>query len=61
MTLESIGETGSYPINPRIARLFYLNGYTDMLGTSTLRIQRLMENAGLVAPTFELSTSKGLK
>jgi ATP-dependent DNA helicase RecG len=56
MTLESIGERVSHLRNPGIARFFYLSGYMEMRGIGLLSIQHRMEDAGLVAPTFEQST-----
>jgi hypothetical protein len=61
MTLESIGEGLSYPRNPGIAWIFYLNGYMERVGAGIIRMQRLMEDAGLVAPKFHLSTADRFK
>lgn len=44
----------SRPWNPLIASVFYRRGHIETWGRGTLKIARLMEEAGLQAPTIEV-------
>jgi Putative ATP-dependent DNA helicase recG C-terminal/Caspase domain len=59
MTLELLEEDHkSYPRNPQIARVFYLYGYVETVGSGIHRIQYAMKKAGLPFAKFELGKDK---
>jgi len=45
---------GSYPANPKLAEPLYQAGYIERFGTGTGEIFRLVKNAGLREPLFDL-------
>ncbi len=62
MTLELLEEEHkSYPRNPQIARLFYLHGYVETVGSGIQRMQHALERAGLLPANFELGKDKTFK
>jgi hypothetical protein len=62
MTLELLEEEHkSHPRNPQIARIFYLYGYVETVGSGIQRMQRAMEKAGLSSAKLELSRDKIFK
>jgi hypothetical protein len=62
MTLELLGvEDSCHPRNPLIARIFYLCGHVEKVGSGIKRMQRAMEEGGLLPPEFELSDAQTLK
>src|SRR5437762_1956711 len=53
MTLDLLGEEhGSHPRNPQIARLFYLYGYVEEVGSGIQRMQHALARVGLQAAKF---------
>ncbi len=62
MTLELLKEEHkSYPRNPQIARLFYLYGYVETVGSGIQRMQHALERAGLPPANFELGKDRTFK
>lgn len=62
MTLELLGVEGTcHPRNPLIARIFYLCGHVEKVGSGIQRMQRAMEDTGLPPPEFELSDAQTLQ
>ena len=47
-------EHSSYPANPRLAECMYQAGYIERFGTGTLEIIRLLEEAKLHEPDFNI-------
>lgn len=59
MKLELLGiENKCHPRNPQIARIYYLFGYVEKVGSGIQRMQQAMKNARLPSPKFELSEAK---
>lgn len=55
LTLDDLhGDHASIPNNPLLAESLYLTGYIEKLGSGTLKMIDLCEEAGLPEPTFEL-------
>ena len=55
LTLEKLKtEHSSYPANPRLAECMYQAGYIERFGTGTLEIIRLLEEAKLHEPDFNI-------
>ncbi len=62
MSMELLQEEHkSHPRNPQIARIFYLYGYVEKVGTGIQRIQRSLEEAGLSPAQFKLGGDKTFK
>ena len=62
MTLELMEEEHtSHPRNPQIARLFYLYGYVETVGSGVQRMLHALEKAGLLSATFDLGKDKTFK
>ncbi len=62
MTIDRLGkEAISYPRNFQIALIFYLYSYLEQAGSGIPRMRRLMEEAELPPPQFELSEVKIFK
>lgn len=62
MTLELLEEEHkSHPRNPQIARIFYLYGYVEKVGSGIRRMQRALEGAGLQPARFELGKDNVFK
>jgi len=62
MTLELLEEEHkSHPRNPQIARIFYLYGYVEEVGSGIRRMQQAMQNAGLLPAEFNLNKAKTFK
>lgn len=62
MTIEALQEEHkSHPRNPQIARVFYLYGYVEKVGSGIQRMQNAIKNAQLQAATFELGKDKTFK
>jgi WD40 repeat protein/ABC-type oligopeptide transport system ATPase subunit len=61
MTLDLLGvENKCHPRNPIIARIFYLYGYVEKVGSGIQRMQDAMKKADLPPPKLELSEAKTL-
>ena len=61
MTLDLLGvENKCHPRNPIIARIFYLCGYVEKVGSGVQRMQNMMKKADLPPPKLELSGAKTL-
>jgi tetratricopeptide (TPR) repeat protein len=62
MTLNMLHiEDISHPRNPLIARIFYLYGHVERVGSGIRRMQNAMEDADLQPPRFELSDAQTFK
>jgi len=62
MTLEILEEEHkSHPRNPQIARIFYLYGYVEKVGSGIQRMQWSMEKADLPPAKFELGRDRIFK
>ena len=62
MTLENLEEEHKcHPRNPQVARLFYLKGLIEEVGSGIQRMQRAMEIAELLPAKFELGKDNTFK
>jgi hypothetical protein len=62
MTLNMLHiEDISHPRNPLIARIFYLYGHVERVGSGIRRMQDAMEDADLLPPRFELTDAQTFK
>lgn len=62
MTMDLLEEEHkSHPRNPQIARVFYLYGYVEKVGSGIQRMQNALKSAGLQAATFELGKDQTFK
>lgn len=62
MTLELLEtEHKCHPRNPQIARIFYLSGYVEEVGSGIQRMQYVMKEAGLLPAKLELLEDKTFK
>ncbi len=62
MTMEALQEEHkSHPRNPQIARVFYLYGHVEKVGSGIQRMQNALKNAHLRPAMFELGKDKTFK
>ena len=55
---DLVKEHLSVPVNPFLARPFYLAGYINQLGYGTLNVVKWCRKAGLPAPNFDLGENR---
>lgn len=56
LTIADLGRVHkSMPWNPLIAQAFYRRGIIETWGRGTLKIQKLMRDAGLPQPDFDIT------
>ncbi|HEX7182163.1 MAG TPA: SUMF1/EgtB/PvdO family nonheme iron enzyme [Thermoanaerobaculia bacterium] len=61
LTVESMGKGDTCLRNPMVARIFYLAGHVERVGSGVPRMQRLLADAGLPPAEFGLTMAESVK